>query len=101
MSGQDAEDTNTDVDGSDCDKFCNTFTPADIFKTHILDTLHCLFCSGRGVDDLAVLHIVFSKDSHFHLLSLLICNTHCLSLKRTVRKGQQTLVGGDGSRSFR
>ena len=33
VSGQDAEDTITDVDGSDCDKCCNTFTPADIFKT--------------------------------------------------------------------
>ena len=53
VSGQDAEDTITDVDGSDCDKCCNTFTPADIFKTHILDTLHCLFCFGPGVDDLA------------------------------------------------
>ena len=99
MSGQDAEDTNTDVDGSDCDKFCNTFIPADIFKTDILDTLHCLFCSGRGIDDLAVLHIVFSKDSHFHLLSVLICNTHFLSLKLTLRKGPQSLIGCDGSRS--
>ena len=67
VRGQNAEDTITDVDGSDCDKFWTTFTPADIFKTHILDKLHCLFCSGWGVDDLAVLHIVFSKDSHFHL----------------------------------
>ena len=74
MSGQDAEDTITDVDGSDC---CNTFTPSD---------------------DLAVLHIVFKNDSHFHLSSFLICNPHFLSLKLTVRKG---LIGGDGSRSCR
>ena len=75
MSGQDAEDTITDVDGSDC---CNTFTPSD---------------------DLAVLYIVLKNDSHFHLSSFLICNPHFLSLNLTVRKGQHTQVGGDGSRS--
>ena len=53
------------------------------------------------LDDLAVFHLVFSNDSHFHLLSLLICNPHFLSLKLTVRKGQQSLIGGDGSRSNR
>ena len=28
VRGQDAEDTITDVDGSDCDKCCNLLTPA-------------------------------------------------------------------------
>ena len=43
--------------------------------------------------------IVFSNNSHFHLLSLLICNPHFLSFKLTVPKGQQSLIVGDGSRS--
>ena len=30
---------------------------------------HCLFCSGLGVNDLAVFHIVFSNDSHLCLSS--------------------------------
>ena len=45
--------------------------------------------------------VVFSNDSHFHLLSLLICDPHFLSLKLTVRRGQQSLIRGDGSRSYR
>ena len=36
--------------------------------------------------------IVVSDDSHFHLLSLLICATHFLSFKLTVHKGQQSLL---------
>ena len=32
VSGQDAEDTITDVEGSDCDKCCNTFNPSWYFQ---------------------------------------------------------------------
>ena len=41
-----------------------------------------------------------SNDSHFHLFSLLICNPYFLSLKLTVRKGQHSLLDGDGSKSY-
>ena len=42
---------------------------------------------------------ILSNDSHFLLLSPLICNHHFLSLKLTVHKEQQSLrlIGGDGS----
>ena len=43
--------------------------------------------------------IVFRNDSHFHLFSLLICDPNFLSFKLTERKVQQSLIGGDGSRS--
>ena len=56
-----------------------------------------MFWSGLEVDDLAVFPNVFSNDSHFHLLSLL---SAILILKLTVRKGQRSLIGGYGSRSY-
>ena len=93
VSGQDAEDTIADVDFSDCD--VATHSPQLIFSkrtmlmlivinfvTHspqmmdgcTLQSEPSLFSkrtfSTHCIDD----HIVFSKDSHFHLLSVLICN---------------------------
>ena len=63
--------------------------------------LHCLFWSGMGVDVLAVFHIVYSNDSHFHLFSVLIYNPHSLSFELTERKGQHSLLSGDGSKLYR
>ena len=62
---------------------------------------HCLFWYGLGVGDLVVIQIVFSNDSRFHIFSLLIRNPHSFILKLTVRKGQHSLLAGDGSISFR
>ena len=61
-------------------------------------SMHCVLVLSM-VDNLAFVHIVFFNDSHFHLFSLLIPNPHYLSLKLTVRKGQRSLLGVNGSTS--
>ena len=91
MSGQNAGDTIT--------VFSEHCSPQLIFSHTALSGTRPW--SGLGVVDLAIFHIVLSKDSHFHLLSLLICNPHLISLKPTVHKGEQSLIGGDGARSYR
>ena len=47
-----------------------------------------IFCSGLGVDNLAVFHIIVVKaiTLTFTGIALFICNPHFLGLKLTVRK---------------
>ena len=87
MGGQDAEDTITDVDGSDC----ATHSPQH--KMHILDTLQLsvLVWSGGCLSSAKTLTFIC------HLLSAILI---FLSLKLTERK-EQSLIGGDGARSYR
>ena len=67
-----------------------THSPQLVFLVIDFFVVVFIFCSG-SFWSCTLSNTVFSNDSHFHLLSLLICNPHFFSLKLTEQKRQQSM----------